>query len=239
MFSFFKKTPLPNFPFHALASDLHSHILPGIDDGSPDPETSIALIKGMQDLGFQEFTGTPHVMEDLYRNNTESILQAHHLLQQRIQAEGMSMEVRPAAEYLVDGNFEQLLQDRTPLLTIKDNWVLFEISFIQPPRQLKPIIFELQLQGYQPVLAHPERYGYYHARKTALEELHHLGCYFQSNLLSFSGYYGVAAQQAAEFLAEKGLTSILGTDLHHQRHLEALRELKLTNGLKKVLAKGN
>lgn len=239
MFSFFNKTPTPKFPFHALGSDLHSHILPGIDDGAPDPVTSIALIKGMQDLGFKEFTGTPHVMEDLYHNNTESILQAHHLLQQCIREEGMTIEVRPAAEYLVDGNFQQLLQENTPLLTIKKNWVLVEISFIQPPRDLKQVIFELQLQGYQPVLAHPERYRYYHAKKAALEELHHLGCYFQSNLLSFSGYYGVATQQAAELLAEKGFTTILGTDLHHQRQIEALRGLKLTNGLKKVLDKGD
>jgi tyrosine-protein phosphatase YwqE len=239
MFSFFRKTPPPNFPFKELGTDTHSHILPGIDDGAPDAATSLQLIEGLLELGFHSFTATPHVMEDMFRNNTDTIMRAHEKLTCAMKDVQMHVPVTVAAEYLMDGNFEQLLTSKEPLLTIQDNWVLFEISFVQPPRNLKQLIFEMQLQGYHPVIAHPERYGYYHSKKSALEELHALGCYFQSNLLSFSGYYGPAAQQAAEYLAEKGFTSILGTDLHHQRHLEALRELKLTNGLKKVLEKGN
>jgi protein-tyrosine phosphatase len=238
MFSFFKKTPVQSFPFSELKRDIHSHLLPGIDDGSPDLETSLNLIKGMQALGFSEFTATPHVMEDMFRNNTESIMQAHGLLQQGLKEAGMEVNVRPAAEYLVDGNFERLLRERTPLLTIYDNWVLFEVSFIQPPIKLKHVIFEMQLQGYQPVFAHPERYSYYYSKKSELEEIHALGCLFQSNLLSFSGYYGPAAQQSAESLAEKGFTTLLGTDLHHERHLLALQDLKMTKGLRKVLDAG-
>lgn len=238
MFSFFKKTPSRSFPFSELKRDIHSHLLPGIDDGSPDLETSLNLIRGMQELGFREFTATPHVMEDMFRNNTEIIMQAHGLLQQGLKEAGMEVDVRPAAEYLVDGNMERLLRDRTPLLTIHENWVLFEVSFVQPPIKLKHVIFEMQLQGYQPVFAHPERYNYYYSKKSELEEIHALGCLFQSNLLSFSGYYGPAAQQSAEYLAEKGFTTLLGTDLHHERHLLALQDLKMTKGLRKVLDAG-
>ena len=235
MFSFFKKTPPPSFPFNELAADIHSHILPGIDDGAADVAASINLIKGMLELGFTSFTGTPHVMEDMYRNNTETITNAHALLLRALEESNMNVPVRAAAEYLMDGNLEKLLAEKTPLLTIRENWVLFEISFIQPPLKLKQLIFEMQLQGYQPVLAHPERYSFYYSKKAALEEIHSLGCLFQSNLLSFSGYYGPAAQQSAEFLAEKGFTTLLGTDLHHERHLDALKGLKMTKALSKVM----
>jgi protein-tyrosine phosphatase len=237
MFSIFRKTPLPSFPFKEMGTDIHSHILPGIDDGSADIETSLQLINGMLELGFHSLTGTPHVMEDMFRNDSESILKSYALLQLGMKEAGMDVPLRAAAEYLVDGNFERLLKDKIPLLTVRDNWVLFEISFIQPPINLKHIIFEMQLQGYQPVLAHPERYNYYYSKKAALEEIHALGCLFQSNLLSFSGYYGPAAQQSAEYLAEKGFTTLLGTDLHHERHLEALRQLKMTKALGKVMEK--
>jgi protein-tyrosine phosphatase len=237
MFSFFKKTPPPSFPFSELSTDIHSHILPGIDDGAPDVDTSISLINGMLELGFQSFTGTPHVMEDMYRNTSETIANAHALLLNALAENDIDVPVRAAAEYLMDGNLEKLLTNKTPLLTIRENWVLFEVSFIQPPINLKHIIFEMQLQGYQPVLAHPERYNYYYSKKAALEEIHALGCLFQSNLLSFSGYYGPAAQQSAEYLAEKGFTTLLGTDLHHERHLSALKELKMTKALGKVMGK--
>ena len=110
MFSFFKKTPPLAFPFAELATDIHSHILPGIDDGSPDVETSITLIKGMQELGFKTFTGTPHVMEDMFRNNTESIMQAHATLQQGHKDAGMDLAVRPGDEYMVYVNVERIHQ---------------------------------------------------------------------------------------------------------------------------------
>jgi tyrosine-protein phosphatase YwqE len=239
MFSFFKKTPLPSFPFSELASDIHSHILPGIDDGAPDVVASLNLINGMLELGYTSFTGTPHVMEDMYRNNTETIAKSHATLLRALEENKMNIPVRAAAEYLMDGHFEKLLAEKTPLLTIKENWVLFEISFIQPPMKLKHLIFEMQLQGYQPVLAHPERYSFFYSKKAELQEIHSLGCLFQSNLLSFSGYYGPAAQQSAEFLAEKGFTTLLGTDLHHERHLDALRHLKMTKALSKVMGDRN
>jgi protein-tyrosine phosphatase len=235
MFSFFKRKHLDPFPFQILKTDYHSHIIPGIDDGSPDAETSIMLIKGLMDLGYKNFVGTPHVMEDIWQNNTETINAAHQILQQSLQDNGIDKNIRQGAEYLVDGNFEQLLADKKKLLTIKDNWVLIEISFIQPPKQLHDIIFEMQMQGYQPVFAHPERYNYYQTKKDELQKVKTAGCLFQSNLLSFLGYYGPDVLKLSEWLIAQGMTDILGTDLHHENHLNALRNLKLTPALKNLL----
>jgi tyrosine-protein phosphatase YwqE len=148
---------------------------------------------------------------------------------------GLSNQVRMAAEYLVDGNFTRLLEEKKELLTIQDNKVLIEISFIEPPRNLKETIFEMLMQGYHPVFAHPERYNYYYKRLDELKSIRDAGCIFQLNILSFSGYYGPAAVQCAEWMADKGMVDLLGSDLHHERHLDALRHLKLTKALAKVM----
>ena len=214
---------------------MHSHLIPGIDDGSPDPETSIVLLKGMIDLGYETFTVTPHVMEDIWRNNTETITNGFAVLKKAMDEACINNEVRMAAEYLVDGNFTRLLEEKNELLTIQDNKVLIEISFIEPPRNLKETIFEMLMQGYHPVFAHPERYNHYYKRLDELKSIRDAGCIFQSNILSFSGYYGPGAMQCAEWMAEKGMVDLLGSDLHHERHLDALRQLKLTKALAKVM----
>ena len=232
---FFKRKSLPSFPFHLLKTDYHSHILPGIDDGSPDLETSVLLLNGLIELGYETFTATPHVMQDIWKNNNASIESAHQKLQQHLESIGITNNVLAAAEYLLDENFQQLLEKKEPLRTIKDNWVLIEISFIQPPIQLKDIIFEMQMQGYQPVFAHPERYHYYFSKKSELQEIRSAGCLFQSNLLSFSGYYGPDVLRSAEWLATMNLVDLLSTDIHHERHLDGLRELKQTKALSLVL----
>jgi tyrosine-protein phosphatase YwqE len=237
LFSIFsKKKPLEKFPFERLGTDMHSHLLPGIDDGSPDTETSLMLIRGLQDLGYRRFITTPHVMEDLYRNNKSTIQEAYKRLKESIDLQpGFDVDIRYAAEYLLDGNVDNMLAKNTQMLTLKDKMVLVEVSFVSPPLHFKEVLFELQMKGYQPVFAHPERYGFYHAKPSEYEEIRDMGCLFQCNLLSFSGYYGAPVRQAAEYLVKKGLVDLLGTDIHHEKHLHALQALELTPSLSQLL----
>ena len=237
IFSFFnKRKPLEKFPFERLGTDMHSHLLPGIDDGSPDTDTSIRLIRGLQDLGYRKFITTPHVMEDLYRNNKSTIQDAFKRLKAAIDVEpGLKVDIRFAAEYLLDGNVDNMLSRNSQMLTLKDKMVLVEISFVSPPLHFKEVLFQLQMKGYQPVFAHPERYGFYHSRPSDYEEIRDMGCLFQCNLLSFSGYYGAPVRQAAEYLTKKGLVDLLGTDIHHEKHLQALQTLELTPHLSQLI----
>lgn len=224
MFSIFKKKrPGGSVDLSVLGTDMHSHLLPGIDDGSPDAETSIVLIKGLQDLGYHQFVTTPHIMWDVHRNNASSISGAHGHLQRALLQEQINVPIRAAAEYYLDEHFDQLLQDDVPLLTIKDNWVLVEFSFVTMPMNVKEKFFDLQIKGYKPILAHPERYNFLLSQKGWYDELKDAGCYFQLNLLSLTGYYGKVAQELAQYLIKKKYINLLGTDLHHQRHLDALR----------------
>ena len=223
MLSFFKRKGTPAVDFSGLGTDMHSHLLPGIDDGSPDTETSIQLIKGMMELGYKKFICTPHVMQDMYKNNPKTIGAALESLQNAVAAAGLPVKLHAAAEYLLDENFEALLQAKTPLLTLHDNKVLIEFSFVSTPLKLNEALFQLQINGYQPVLAHPERYSYLLQDKSLLESLKNSGCLFQLNLLSLTNYYGKIPAQLAEYLLDKDYIDLLGTDLHHARHLAALR----------------
>ena len=202
---------------------MHSHLLPGIDDGSPSPDVSLQLIRGMTELGYKKLITTPHVMWDIYRNTHETIQAAHKTLTASLKREGISVELHAAAEYYLDEHFVQLLDNNTPLLTLKNNLVLIEFSFISSPFDLKEILFKLQIKGYQPVLAHPERYLYLSSNRGLYDELKDAGCLFQVNLLSLTNHYGKGVTELAQYLIKKNYVSLLGTDLHHERHLDALQ----------------
>jgi tyrosine-protein phosphatase YwqE len=223
MFSIFKKSKKSAVDLSGLGADMHSHLLPGIDDGSPDVETSLKLIAGLKELGYKKFITTPHILWDMYKNDAVSITSAHAKLQLALLENNDSTSVTPAAEYFLDDHFDELLETNTPLLTIHDNWVLVEFSFVTTPLNFREKLFNMQLKGYQPILAHPERYLYFSSDRKWYEELKSAGCYFQLNILSLAGYYGKASLQLAHYLINKEYVNLLGTDCHHERHLNALR----------------
>jgi protein-tyrosine phosphatase len=240
MLSIFKKKFTGTVDLSELGTDMHSHLLPGIDDGSPDTDTSLRLISGMRELGYQRLVTTPHIMWDLYRNDGDSISAAHQQLQQATPSIPPPVPLRAAAEYFLDDHFDELLDKNVPLLTIKDNWVLVEFSFVTAPLNYKEKLFNLQIKGYQPVLAHPERYNYFMSRKDIYEELRTLGCLFQLNILSLTGYYGKGPLELSRHFIKKKLVSLLGTDLHHDRHLQALQSAhSLNDSIKSLLDTGN
>jgi protein-tyrosine phosphatase len=223
MFSIFKKK-YPSVPvdFSGLVTDMHSHLLPGIDDGSPDTDMSAELKKGLEDLGYRQFITTPHIMWDIYKNTPSTIGNA----MQALQAQGSHKNIRSAAEYFMDDHFDTLLAADAPLMAIQDKMILVEFSFISAPIDLKEKLFAMQIKDYQPVLAHPERYEYLTAKKSIFDELKNMGCLFQLNLLSLTGYYGKIANELADYLVTKNYVDFAGTDLHHLRHLQALRHDK-------------
>lgn len=221
MISIFKKRPQAAVDFSALGTDMHSHLLPGIDDGAKDTVQSLELIRALQDLGFSRFITTPHVMTDLYPNSPTTINAAFETLKQ---AGGNDLPLLAAAEYFIDDHFDSLLEGGHPLLCLHDKIVLVEFSFVTTPLNYQQRLFELQLRGYQPVLAHPERYLYFGNSRNMYDELRTAGCQFACNILSFTGYYGKGPAELANYLFKKDYIDYLGTDLHHHRHIEALQK---------------
>jgi protein-tyrosine phosphatase len=233
MLSIFKRRTKDRPDLSGILTDMHSHLIPGIDDGSPDVATSLELIEGLRDLGYQKFIATPHILWDIFKNSKGTITPAFNELLAGLKEQNIELPFRFAAEYFLDYHVDELLEAQTPLLTIKDNLVLVEFSFVSAPLDLKEKLFALQMAGYQPVLAHPERYTYFARNREVYDELREAGYYFQVNLLSLAGYYGKAPLELATHLVKNKYVDLLGTDLHHSRHLNALQSSpQLTDTIK-------
>jgi protein-tyrosine phosphatase len=223
MFGLFKKKVQENADLSGLVADMHNHLIPGIDDGSTDLESSIVMIRAMHALGYRKFIATPHVQWEMFKNTHEAIANGARLVQERLKETEMEVGFRGAAEYFLDEHVDELLDKNIPLLTIHKNMVLVEFSFIRQPMDLKEKLFQLQIKGYQPIIAHPERYLYFGAHKNLYDELHDMDCVFQLNLLSLVGYYGKKQEELAQYLIKKRYVSLLGSDLHNIRHINILR----------------
>ncbi|MDX1760568.1 MAG: CpsB/CapC family capsule biosynthesis tyrosine phosphatase [Christiangramia sp.] len=227
MFSFFQKKYFLQDHLNGFV-DIHNHILPGIDDGAPDVDASVKLIEGFEKMGITSFISTPHIMNDYYPNTAGSIAKALDNLQKHLKSLGKEVKIKAAAEYMMDQAFLELLE-KERLLCLKENLVLVEMSYFQPPINLNEILFKLQTAQYKPVLAHPERYGFFHSKSLRkYGDLKTRGCYFQLNILSLAGHYGKSIQEIAFRLLENKMIDFLGTDTHQIRHLEKLSTATVT-----------
>ena len=237
---FFSGNKTEHTDFSALGADMHAHIIPGIDDGSQDVATSIAMIKGLQELGFSKFISTPHIMPGVFNNDEESIRAATELLNQSAPKE-TGTTVQYAAEYYIDDDFPQMVNSGKPLLTFGDQYVLVEANMMSRTRNLEEALFELRLRGLRPILAHVERYPYMyeHHRLDQYEKLRDADVLLQVNLRSFTGNYGEIQKRIARHLADAGMISFLGTDLHNPAQLAIIRESMLDQHVQNLLKSGD
>jgi len=202
--------------------DIHSHLLPGIDDGAPTIEDTISLITQLQEIGVKEFITTPHIINSVWNNTKESIALKHNETVSLLKNENAGITIeKAAAEYMLDSFFFDMIKKGAPLLTLKDNYVLVEMSYLNAPHQLYDMIFELQMAGYIPILAHPERYLFYYNHFQEYYKLKKAGCLFQLNLLSTVGYYGIGVVALTQKLLQNELYDFVGSDVHHENHIKA------------------
>jgi protein-tyrosine phosphatase len=225
-FLFHRKKGHRDTDLSALGCDMHSHLIPGVDDGVKDMEEAMAIIRGLMALGYKKLITTPHILWNIYPNTPDTIGAGYRAVAAEIERQKLPVVFSAAAEYLMDDHFDRQLDAGVSLLTLKDKMVLVELSFVVPAINLKQLLFKLQIKGYQPVLAHPERYLYFAANKGWYDQIRDTGCLFQLNLLSLAGYYGKSSRELAQYLVRKKYVDLLGTDLHHERHLEFLHNTR-------------
>ncbi len=223
--------------FGVLAVDMHSHLIPGIDDGAKTMEESIDLISELKSLGFQKLITTPHIQVDRFKNNPEIIKSGLDALRVELDKNGIEMEIEAAAEYLVDDGFAQLLRNKE-LMTFGNNFVLIELSYFTEPWNLKNVIFEAQTEGYNLILAHPERYSYWHNDFSKIQELHDRGVFLQMNINSLTGWYSPQSKKTAEKLIDANIIRFLGTDTHNHVYLNELKKSTNLPYMEKVLSSG-
>ena len=223
--------------FSVLRTDMHAHLIPGIDDGAENMDKSIELIKGMIDLGYQKLITTPHIQGDFYKNSPQNILPGLDQVRRELKRQNLSVTLEAAAEYLIDDQFEDKYKSG-PLMTFGNNYLLIEFSYFNEHPTWKRFLFDLQIDGYNIVLAHPERYSYWFRSFNKFEELKDRGILFQVNLISLTGYYSMEVKKMAEKFIDAGMIDFAGSDMHNLIYLEALRNTRLEPYLEKLINSG-
>ncbi len=220
--SIFKKENTPKKVVELLQHDIHSHLIPALDDGSQNFEESEFLIQALKDLGYKKLITTPHININ-YPNTSDTIKKNYESLLSFLSSKNISIQLEYGAEYMLDEGFSYHLN--SGLLSFsKQNFVLIETSHHIKPDRFKQIIFDILMKGYKPIFAHPERYLYLWNHKEQYFELKELGLLFQININSLSGYYTEKPKSIAKFLMKNNLVDFVGTDTHHEKHIEMLNK---------------
>ncbi|WP_419211095.1 tyrosine-protein phosphatase [Maribacter sp. X9] len=240
MFSFFTKK-------HFLIDDLdgfidiHNHILPGIDDGAKSVEDAIELIKCFGEFGVKDFICTPHIMENYYPNNPNTITKSLALLQNGLKMSNLDhINIQAAAEHMIDSGFEKLV-DENNIMPLSKSYILIEMSYLQASINFNNAIDKIKEKGLFPIFAHPERYSYFHYSLGEYKKLKNKGLLFQLNLLSLGDYYGSDVQKIAKSLLNNNLIDFAASDVHKLSQLENLKKISLDTktikNLKPILEK--
>jgi len=213
-----------------LTADVHSHILPGVDDGSPDFEHSVAILTKLKDLGVRRFTLTPHVSISMFPNTSPDLRDRFDRLLAQLPEDLAKLSYHLGSEYMVDEAFSGI-EDR---LCYPDGHILIEMSYYERSREIKEAVFNLQMDGLKPILAHPERYVFYQKvfdRKKGVPELKTLcemGCALQLNVMSLTGAYGERSMGIIRWLLENDMYSYIGTDVHASGQIDHFREFQIS-----------
>lgn len=227
MFSIFNKKHDDALDLSFLKVDMHSHLLPNLDDGLVNMDETIAFVKSMQKLGYKKLICTPHILPHVHNNSPQTIIPRLNEVRLALKENNIDMPIDAAAEYMVGPEFHDSINNGDELLSFGDKYILIEMSYAYVSRNIEQVIFDLRIKGFKPILAHPERYSYLHNIKNVYEDFAARGALLQINLLSLTGFYGKPVQKAAEYLVKKNLVSFIGTDMHHQGHLNMTKQFAM------------
>lgn len=234
MFDFLKKNKKPDPIFSVLGTDMHCHLVPCVDDGSKSLEETIECINTMYEVGYRRMYITPHFQFPRFPNKEDVITRLFEELREKLKESGVPMElVGVGGEYRIDDSFAKRLENPN-FLRVGDK-VLVELSLNQLRMGVEETLFELSMQDYEIILAHPERYSYYNQHSETLSQLYEQGVHFQVNVLSISGFYGPTAQEKAIQYIKKGWVDYLGTDMHNTMYAAALRDATKNKKVRKIL----
>ena len=221
--------------FSLMAVDMHSHLIPNIDDGVKSVQDSIAILRKFQEMGFKKIITSPHVVSDGYNNSTETILKGRDIVREAIKENNLQIEFDAVAEYYLDDSINEKIEKKD-LLTFGKNYVLVELSYLTKTNNIHDLMYKLQIAGYRIILAHPERYPYYHEKD--FKQFHTLkdrNVYFQINLMSLVGKYGKPAKAVAEKLIDENMVNFVGSDLHNEKSIETIQACLKEKYLEKIL----
>lgn len=205
-----------------FGTDIHSHLLPGVDDGAQTMDESIAMVTKMASLGFKHCILTSHVKMDIYPNSSQRLKAAFDTLNNQVQELSIPIRLSLGAEYYMDDSLLSKVAEGDILSFGEQKYVLMEFSFATPPVQEENVFDAFLQAGYKPILAHFERYGYFHGSVEKALAYRKQGVFIQMNLNSLTGHYGAEVRKQAERLIDEFALDFVGTDAHRMEHLTHL-----------------
>ena len=240
MFNIFKskkKELNEDIDLSVLNTDIHSHFIPGIDDGSKSMEESIFLLKQMEEFGYKKIITTPHVYYNSFLDGISILDTKIEDLRRNAQFNGIKLQIEVGGEYLLDDDISERIKNNQ-IKTFSDNYMLFEFPMSTEPMGYEKWLFDLQSAGFNLILAHPERFLYFYEDKQKYVSLKDRGIFFQMNMASLSGYYGAKVREAAEYLIKENMIDLVGSDCHGQRHIDAMKKTLRSPILKQLIESG-
>jgi protein-tyrosine phosphatase len=220
-----------------LTVDIHSHILPNLDNGPGTIEESIGLLRVMAADGIRKIITTPHIMGDFYRNSYDTIHVAKEQLAREVQKRSIPISIEVAAEYYIDVSLVVLLENQSPLLTFGGKYLLFETSVVNMPSFLIETLKQIQNRGLVPVMAHPERYHYLQQDRKLIHQLRDMGVLFQVNISSLQSSHQLT-KEMAEYLVVHKLVDFIGSNTHNRHEWAATRQAMQSKYYQMVLDSG-
>lgn len=230
----FSKKSMISADLSVLKTDMHSHLVPGIDDGSKSMDETIAILAKYKELGYRKVITTPHIMSDFYPNTPKIINEGLEKIRAEIKRINLDIEIEAAAEYYFDETLFQKL-DANELMTFSGNHVLIEFSFSVAPQEHERLFYELRIKGFKPVIAHFERYLFYHGTIQQAIDWREKGLLIQMNINSLFGHYGPDVKKQAENLVDAGAIDLIATDCHRIDHLNIIERNLNSTYLSKAL----
>ena len=235
--SLFRKQYTPKPIFEALGTDMHCHLIPRVDDGSKCIKESIECLNTLAAVGYKKVIITPHFQHPRFDNDEDDICRRFEEAKRQAAEAGVEIEIAGiGGEYRIDSGFKNRLENPR-FLKVGGKYVLVEFSLHQQMMGVDEMIFDMQMNGYEVILAHPERYPYLNVQGDRMEQLKNQGVYFQINALSLGGFYGDEARIKAFEMLERGWVEFMGTDTHNTMYAKALIDLSNNRKVAKVLEK--
>lgn len=194
--------------------DIHSHLIPNVDDGSRSVEETVKMIKEARHAGFTDIILTSHYMEECYEPEEEVIELWTEQLQKVIDNESIEIKLYTGNEVYITENVIELLKNNKVATLANSRYLLIELPLNSNVKYAEEVIFHLKSLGIIPIIAHPERYSYIQKDITEVENLIKQGCLIQSNFGSIIGIYGKEAKKAIHKLLKNDVVHFLGSDCH-------------------------
>lgn len=210
--------------------DIHSHLIPNVDDGAKSPEETIELIKEAREAGITDIILTPHYIINSYEQNAETLILLKDKLQQIINSENIKVNLHIGMEVYITDNLVEILKQNKILTLAGSKYLLMELPLNTNVQYLDMVIFKLIENNIIPIIAHPERYKFVQEDPSKVRELIESGCLIQSNIGSILGIYGKKAKKTIKYLLKNDLINFIATDTHRKNTIYPLLE----KGIKKI-----